>query len=136
MKKIKRLLMVLTLLVLTYTPVVMAASNSCPLGEHVTKDLNGALKIFRIVAPLLLLGLTIIDLIKLVSSGLGDGKEATPKQIAMRFAKRLGATVLLFIIPTLVDIVFQWAGIWNEDGNCMTTLNNEARVVVDNRPLR
>ncbi len=135
MKKFKRLLMVLTLLVLTYTPVVMAAESSCPLGEHVTKDLNGALKIFRIVAPLLLLAFTIIDLIKLVSSGLGDGKEATPKQIAIRFAKRLAATVLLFVIPTLIDIIFQWAGIWNADGNCMTNLTG-SRVVVDNRPLR
>ena len=134
MKNIKRLLMVLTLLVLTYTPVVMAAEY-CPLGTNVTKDLNGALKIFRIVAPLLLLAFTIIDLVKLVSSGLGDGKEATPKQIATRFAKRLAATVLLFVIPTLIDIIFQWAGIWDENGNCMTELTG-SRVPVDNRPLR
>ena len=135
MKKIKRVLMVLTLLVLTYTPVVMAADSYCPLGEHVTKDLNGALKIFRIVAPLLLLAFTIIDLIKVVSSGLGDSKEVTPKQMATRFIKRLIATVLLFVIPTLVDIVFQWAGIWDENGNCMTQLTG-SRVPVDNRPLR
>lgn len=110
----------LTLFVAAFFIFTVTVSADCPLGQNTMKDLYGALKIFRIAAPLLMLAYTIFDMIKLLATGMSpDGKETPPpKQVVQRFVKRLAAVVLLFVLPTLLNLLFIWAGVYDSSGNC------------------
>lgn len=91
----------------------------CPLGPDVTKDLAGALKIFKILAPILVIGLSIFDAIK--ASVMGD-VESDMKKVAKRFIKRLCFAAILFFLPVLVDQLMQMMNVWDSHGRC--DLNN------------
>ena len=67
MKKRKVLNLCLFTFALLFVFVMVTNADGCVLGEETTKDVKGALKIFRIVAPLALLGFTILDAIKAVT---------------------------------------------------------------------
>lgn len=112
-----------------YNNLAFAAEN-CILGTETTKDVSGILKIFRIVAPLILLVFTILDAIKAVNSGgsfhFADGGDMSGQKVISRFVKRLIGVLLLFILPTLINIVFIWAGIWDENGGCDFDGNSRA----------
>ncbi len=88
---------------------------ACPLGPDVTRDLHGALNIIRIVAPLLVIGLSTVDAIKALTKGDGG---ADMKNVAQRFGKRCIYAVLLFFLPLLVDQVMQMADVWDANGTC------------------
>ena len=99
-----------------------ATESKCVLGEATTKDVKGILKIFRIVAPLALLGFTIVDAVKAVNSGgtfhfTNDG-DMTTQKMTSRFVKRLIGVVLLFVLPTLLNWLFVFIGIWGEGDGC------------------
>lgn len=96
-------------------PNVYAA---CPLGEDVTKDLYGILKIFQIAAPVLCIAYSTFDVVKTVSKG---DAEAEMKKVAQKFGKRLLYTVLLFFLPILVDQAMQIADVWGVNGTCDLT---------------
>lgn len=91
---------------------------TCPLGEDVTKDLYGVLKIFQIVAPILCIAYSTFDVIKTVSKG---DAEAEMKKVAQKFGKRLIYTILLFFLPILVDQAMQIADVWGVNGTCDLT---------------
>lgn len=91
---------------------------SCPLGEDVTKDLYGILKIFQIAAPILCIAYSTFDVVKTVAKG---DAEPEMKKIAQKFGKRMIYTVLLFFLPVLVDQVMQIADVWNANGTCDLT---------------
>ena len=106
----------------SYTLVTHAATDSCILGNETTKDVQGALKIFSIVGPLLMLAYTILDAIKAVNSGgsfhFGDSGDMSSSKLVSRFVKRLIGVLLLFIIPTMINFIFVWSGVWSADGGC------------------
>lgn len=121
-KKILNLFVFALFMFFSYTLVTYAAADSCILGNETTKDVQGALKIFRIVGPLLMLAYTILDAIQAVNSGgsfhFGDAGEMSNQKLISRFVKRLVGVLLLFIIPTMINLIFVWAGIWDKDGGC------------------
>lgn len=100
---------------LLLTPSVYAV---CPLGEDVTKDLYGVLKIFQIAAPILCIAFSTLDVVKTVAKG---DAEAEMKKVATKFGKRMIYTVLLFFLPILVDQAMQIADVWGVDGACDLT---------------
>ncbi len=123
-RKIINLCLFTFALFFVFVMVTHAAANEagCVLGEQTTKDVKGALKIFRIIAPLALLGFTIIDAIKAVNSGgtfhFSDGGDMTTQKLTSRFVKRLIGVLLLFILPTLINWVFVFIGVWGEGDGC------------------
>lgn len=90
----------------------------CPLGDDVTQDLVGVLRIFKIAAPILVLVYTAYETIKALTEG---DMQAEAKKLFKRFAKRCIAAVLLFAIPVIVDAVFQLLNVWDETGRCKLT---------------
>ena len=123
MKKKKILNICLFSLALFFSFILVThAATGCVLGEETTKDVKGALKIFRILAPLLMLAFTILDAIKAVNSGgsfhFGDGGDMPTNKLISRFVKRMIGVLLLFILPTLVNTVFIFIGVWGEGDGC------------------
>ena len=96
-------------------------AGSCPLGPDVTKDLYGALKIIRIVAPLLVIIYSTLDTIKALTKGDGG---AELKKVAQRFGKRAIYAIILFFLPMLINIFMQMADVWDANGNCMEEIEN------------
>lgn len=95
----------------------------CPLGPDVTKDLAGVLKIIRIAAPILVIGLSTFEAIKAITKG---DANADMKKVATRFGKRVVFAIILFFITILVDQFMQLLGIWDEQGGCkLTDLDQE-----------
>lgn len=90
----------------------------CPLGEDVTKDLYGVLKIFQILAPVLCIAFSVFDVVRTVSKGDADSEM---KKVAGKFGKRVIYTILLFFLPVLVDQVMQMADVWGVNGTCDLT---------------
>ncbi|MCR4581283.1 MAG: hypothetical protein K5666_02095 [Bacilli bacterium] len=88
----------------------------CPLGDDVTQDLVGILRIFKIAAPILVLVYTAYETIKSLTAG---DMQTEAKKLFKRFAKRCIAAVLLFAIPVIVDAVFQLLNVWDETGRCV-----------------
>ena len=89
--------------------------TGCPLGADVTKDLYGALKIFKIAAPLLVIGFTIFEFVKALAKG---DITSELKKLSQRLLKRCIYAVILFFLPVLVNQVMQLANVWDENGTC------------------
>ena len=115
MKKNIKSIIVILVLGLILIPNIVYANATCPLGEKVTADISGALKIFRILAPLLTIGYSIYEGIKALVNGNID---AEGKKIYTKFIKRVVYTVLLFVIPVLVDVLMQAMDVWDAQGHC------------------
>ena len=115
MKKNIKSIIVILVLGLILIPNIAYANATCPLGEKVTGDISGALKIFRILAPLLTIGYSIYEGIKALVNGNID---AEGKKIYTKFIKRVVYTVLLFVIPVLVDVLMQAMDVWDAQGHC------------------
>lgn len=113
------LLVILILGVILISPNVYA--GSCPLGPDVTRDLYGALKIIRIVAPLLVIVYSTLDTVKALTKGDG-GSEL--KKVAQRFGKRAIYAVILFFLPMIIDLFMQMADVWDANGDCMQEIEN------------
>ena len=77
-----------------------------------TKDaldiISDILNWFRILAPVLMILLTAVDIAKVVISG--DPNAATTK-VTSRIIKRAVAVVLVFFIPTIVRIILNLKGV-------------------------
>lgn len=89
--------------------------TGCPLGADVTKDLYGALKIFKIAAPLLVIGFTIFEFVKALAKG---DITSELKKLSQRLLKRCIYAVILFFLPVLVNQIMQLANVWDENGTC------------------
>ncbi len=100
--------------------------TGCPLGEDVTKDLYGALKIFKIAAPLLVIGFTIFEFVKALAKG---DITSELKKLSQRLLKRCIYAVILFFLPVLVNQIMQLANVWDENGTC--DFSNSVEVKTD-----
>ncbi len=112
------------LAILIVSAILMSTNvyaGSCPLGPNVTKDLYGALKIIRIVAPLLVIIYSTLDTIKALTKGDGG---AELKKVAQRFGKRAIYAIILFFLPMLINLFMQMADVWDANGNCMEEIEN------------
>ena len=69
-------------------------------NEDFNKFVNNILKLFYIVGPILLILFGSLDFAKATASSERDAL----KKASVNFAKRLAATVLLFMAPTIVNI--------------------------------
>ena len=88
----------------------------CPLGDDVTKDLVGVLRIMKIAAPILVFAYTLYETIKALTNG---SMADESRKLFQRFAKRCGAAVLLFAIPVLIDTLMQMFNVWDSTGRCV-----------------
>lgn len=68
-------------------------------------------KFIQIVGPLLVIILTVLDLVKAVTSG---DKDALTK-VLKKTSKRMIYAVLLFIFPTILDYILRWTNVY---GTC------------------
>ena len=100
--------------------------TGCPLGKDVTKDLYGALKIFKIAAPLLVIGFTIFEFVKALAKG---DITSELKKLSQRLLKRCIYAVILFFLPVLVNQIMQLANVWDENGTC--DFSNSVEVKTD-----
>ncbi|MBR6072738.1 MAG: hypothetical protein IKP76_00255, partial [Bacilli bacterium] len=89
--------------------------DGCPLGEEVTKDLSGALKVMKILAPIFVFVYTVYDTIVALTKG---DAQAEGKKMLQKFLKRIAAALTLFAIPVLIDVLFQLFNIWDSNGKC------------------
>lgn len=87
----------------------------CPLGPEVTKDLQGVLKVFNIVAPLLVIVLSTMDAIKAITKGDAAGDL---KKVAIRFGKRAALAAVLFFLPIIVNQLMIMLDFWDAAGGC------------------
>ena len=94
---------------------VFVLGADCPLGENVTKDLSGLLKIFKIVAPIICIAFSIFEAIQAITKG---DAATDMRRVAMRFGKRMIYTVLIFFLAIIVDAVMQLLNVWDADGQC------------------
>lgn len=121
-KKILNICLFSIALFFSFVMITHAATTGCVLGEETTKDVKGALKIFRIVAPLIMLAFTTLDAIKALNSGgtfhFADGGDMPTQKLISRFVKRLIGVLLLFVLPMLIDTVFVFIGIWGPGEGC------------------
>ncbi len=118
--------------------MVTNAASGCVLGQETTKDVKGALKIFRIIAPLALLGYTIVDAVKAVNSGgtfhFSNDGDMTTQKLTSRFVKRVIGVLLLFALPTLINWVFIFIGVWGEGEGCELNSNGSGGTEVTSDP--
>lgn len=85
---------------------VKSAKEGCAIiGEGTMKIINDILKIVRIIVPLLLIGLGILDFTKSVFSG----KEDDMNKNRSKFIKRIVAGVLVFFVPMFVNLILNFA---------------------------
>lgn len=92
---------------------VIDATESCGLlSPDLTVKIKWVLNIFRIVAPIIAIGLGTVDFIKVIASGDAD-KEM--KNAGKRLLYRLIAAVLLLIIPTIIAFLMD-VFLGNSDG--------------------
>ena len=87
------------------------------LPEEVQKIFKDVLNIVKFVGPILVIILTIFDLIK--ASVSGDPGEM--KKVSSKFIKRLVAAILLFFIPILIGIIFDFFDLTAPD--CSTIMS-------------
>lgn len=135
MKNLKKVLFLAIIVLIIFVPVVYAGPSvvtgsrgvGCPLGPKVTKDLIGILNIFRIVAPLLMIGYTIFETVK---SLMQADAHAELKKTFNRLKKRFMYVVILIFIPTLVKLGLNAMGIM--DGCDLQVTNNQVEINSDN----
>ncbi len=79
--------------------------NSCEglLGEDLKQDLDNVLKIIRIAGPILVIFLTSFELIGAVTSKDDDAL----KKAMGKLTTRLILVAILFLLPTILNIVFK-----------------------------
>ena len=110
---------------LNYTPTIKTTTKKdkkydfsnagCPLGEEITKDLSGALKVMKILAPIFVFVYTVYDTIVALTHG---DAEAEGKKMLQKFLKRMAAALALFAIPVLIDVLMQLFNVWDSTGHC------------------
>lgn len=76
------------------------------LGPELEELLNEAFLVIRVCVPILCVILIAIDVLGAVTSG----DEKNMKDAQSKAVKRLIIGVVIFFIPTLVNLVLEWAG--------------------------
>ena len=124
MKKKKTFLLIILLICVLFVPNVFA---ECVLWPKVTKDLTGVLNILRIVGPLIVIAFTLYDIIIGLTKGDAAGEF---KKVFGKLKKRFIFLVLLFFIPTIVNLGLQAMGLTDtcELNNTGTTVGEQAEI--------
>lgn len=100
-------------LILNLNKYILLLDADCSiLGDELNEILQEIFTAFRIAVPILVLVLIGIDLLSAVTSG----DEKNFKQAQSKIVKRLIIGVVIFFIPSLVNLVLSWIGIAN--GTC------------------
>ena len=110
MKKYSKFVIIFLIMLFPIT-----AYAGCPMGPSVTADLAGALKIMRILAPVIVIGYSFVDGIKALYT---KDIDAQSKAVYRKFFQRIAAAVMLFVIPVIVDLLMQVMNVWDADGHC------------------
>lgn len=76
--------------------------------------LQQVFNIIRFAAPILVILMTIIDLVKVTAEEKQDGEL---KKIGIKTLKRAIYAVIIFVLPTLITIVFELVGLY---GTCVS----------------
>jgi len=87
------------------------------LGQDLIDKINSYLNIIKIAIPILLIGLGVIDFTKAIFAG-DDGEM---KKAQQNFMKRIFIAVLIFLVPTVLNLILQLANhVWPiiEPSNC------------------
>lgn len=87
------------------------------LGEDLINKINSYLNIIGIAIPIILIGFGIIDFTKAVFAG----NEEQMKKAQKDFIKRLEIAILIFFVPTIVNLILSLANkVWNfiEPNSC------------------
>jgi len=79
------------------------------LGQDLINKIKSYTNIIKIVVPIILLGFGIVDFAKAVFSGSDDDMKKSQKN----FIKRLGIAILIFFVPTIIDLLLAVANkVW------------------------
>ena len=79
------------------------------LGQELIDKINSYLKIIKIAIPLILIAFGIVDFAKAVFSSSDDAMKKAQKD----FIKRLGIAILIFFVPTLLNLILSLANkVW------------------------
>lgn len=79
------------------------------IGDELLDKINSYLNIIKIAIPILLIGLGILDFTKAIFSG----DEDSMKKAQKTFIKRLAISILIFLTPTIVNLILQLANkVW------------------------
>lgn len=87
------------------------------LGEDLINKINSYLNIIGIAIPIILIGFGIIDFTKAVFAG----NEEQIKKAQKDFIKRLEIAILIFFVPTIVNLILSLANkVWDfiEPNSC------------------
>jgi len=87
------------------------------IGRDLIREINSYLDIIKIAIPIILIGFGIIDFTKAMFAG----DESQMKKAQTDFIKRLAIAILIFFVPTIINILLSIANeVWNfiEPGNC------------------
>ena len=85
-----------------------------PQHESFAYYLQQIFNIIRFAAPILVILMTIIDLVKVTAEEKQDGEL---KKIGIKTLKRAIYAVIIFVLPTLITIVFELVGLY---GTCVS----------------
>lgn len=96
--------------------------NSCSdlFGEDLVKEINKVMDVIKIAVPILLLVFGIADFFKATF----DNSEDEMKKNRDRFIKRIIAAVIVFLVPTFVNLVLKLGNTVWRDINPNTCINN------------
>lgn len=97
--------------------------NNCEslIGDKITAAINDILLYVRILIPLLLIGLGVADFVKAMISP----DETAMKKAQNKFIKRLLIAAVIFLIPSLVNLLFDLVnGVWAHINNSACNIWN------------
>lgn len=97
--------------------------NNCEslIGDKITATINDILLYVRILIPLLLIGLGVADFVKAMISP----DETAMKKAQNKFIKRLLIAAVIFLIPSLVNLLFDLVnGVWAHINNSACNIWN------------
>lgn len=91
------------------------------IGENLVEKINDILLYIRILVPILLIGLGVSDFIKAMISV----EESAMKKAQNKFLKRLIIAAVIFLIPSLVNLLFNLInGVWAHINNSACNIWN------------
>lgn len=100
--KVLRIILLIFMGIITFETKVFAASTTqCNQLSDLKVDLQNLFNFLKILLPLLIIGLSIMDFIKAIT---GD-KDRELKKTFKRFVKRLVLAVLFFFLPVLINLL-------------------------------
>ena len=112
--------------------IMLGADPFCGHSANIWKFVGNIMLVFKIVIPLLLIILGMVDLGKAVVGS----KEDDIKKATTALMKRAIAGVVIFFIPTLIAVIFRIvpganAEDWKICGDCISSPNNTEKCIQD-----